>query len=129
MLATEGVGSACRHFERLHDILGALPPPGGPAAAELPCLDACGDRRQGPIVDWAAMPAACDPCRGGSLGGDSNAREAVATGLEDPREAVPDDSPGLPLRGRNKRWQARRSACACRPCSFVLGQCLIVPLM
>ena len=28
-----------RHFERLHDILGALPPPGGPAAAELPTLD------------------------------------------------------------------------------------------
>jgi len=102
-----------RHFERLYDILGALPPPGGPAAAELPTLESRRDAlAAGPVVDWAAMPAACDPCRGGSLGSNTHGgaeRTASGNGLEDPREVLQDDGPGTPLRGRNKRWQVRRA--------------------
>ena len=110
-----------RHFEKLYDILGALPPPGGPAAAELPTLESRREALAAPVVDWAAMPAACDPCRGGSLGGDTSGAERTAggNGLEDPREVLQDDGPGTPLRGRNKRWQVR-----CLPASLMAAPLL-----
>ena len=75
-------------------------------------LESRRDALVGPVIDWAAMPAACDPCRGGSLGGDTGggARAASGNGLEDPREVLQDDGPETPLRGRNKRWQARRTS-------------------
>ena len=134
-----------RQFEQLSVILAALPAPGGLDAMErLPSIETLLPAGRGPIVDWAAMPAACDPCRGGSLGADCAAdadgsadadadveggacdscgddAKADAAGGGTPGKRDPDSH--LPLRGRKKRWQACSAPgtgrlLACEECSF-----------
>lgn len=122
-----------RQFEKLHAILERLPAPGGLDAMErLPSLAALLPPPGQPIVDWKTMPAACDPCRGGSLGvadtdpcegaegdtvgdGDGDGGED-ACNEEDSCNGGADSAAStarsefdpdrhLPLRGRKKRWQ------------------------
>ena len=123
-----------RQFERLQAILDRLPAPGGLDAMErLPSLAALLPPSGQPIVDWKAMPAACDPCRGGSLGaadtdpcedaegdtvgggsGDACDEEDVCDrGADSAASTVRsehDPDRHLPLRGRKKRWQVAADA-------------------
>ena len=121
-------------------ILVALPAPGGLDAMErLPSIESLLPAGGGPIVDWADMPAACDPCRGGSLGADCAAdadgsadadadveggacdscgddAKADAAGGGTPGKRDPDSH--LPLTGRKKRWQARSAPSTGRLMAF-----------
>lgn len=118
-----------RQFEKLQAILERLPAPGGLDAMErLPSLAALLPSSDQPIVDWKTMPAACDPCRGGSLGaadtdpcedaegdivgdgdGDACDEEDLCNGGADSAASTArselDPDRHLPLRGRKKRWQ------------------------